>query len=343
MNLCKMCSCILCIKSFDFERSVVIRMNHIMEEINKAETIAIVGHIRPDGDCVGSSMALYNYLKKEYSKKEVDIYLEFVIEAFTFLKNSNQVKCEFDGNKKYDLCISLDCGDKDRIGVAQDAFEQAAHTINIDHHISNTNFALTNYVESNASSTCEVLCHLLNIQKIDSDIAEALYLGIIYDTGVFKYSNTTKETLLLVGQLIEKGIPFSKIIDETFYQKTYLQNQILGRCLLESIMILEGKCVFSVVTQKMLQFYGASPKDLEGVIDQLRVTKGVEVAILIYEISSQEYKVSMRANGNIDVSKIAVFFGGGGHIKAAGCTMRGSEHDVINNLTAHIESQLEQI
>ena len=135
-------------------------------------------------------------------------------------------------------------------------------------------------------------------------------------------------------------MPFQQIIDETFYQKTYMQNQILGRCLLECIMVLDGRCIVSAVSQKTLEFYGASSKDLDGVIEQLRITKGVEVAILLYEIATQEYKVSMRANGDVDVSKIAIYFGGGGHKKAAGCTLNGSYYDVINNLTKLIEEQL---
>jgi phosphoesterase RecJ-like protein len=144
-----------------------------------------------------------------------------------------------------------------------------------------------------------------------------------------------------VGELIEMDIPFTKIIDETFFQKTYIQNQILGRCLLESVMILGGRCLFTVISRKMLRFYSAVAGDLEGVVEQLRITKGVEVAILLYEMSTMEYKVSMRSKDIVDVSKIAEYFGGGGHVRAAGCTMKGSAHDALNNLTKHIENALE--
>ena len=173
-------------------------------------------------------------------------------------------------------------------------------------------------------------------------IATPFYTGIVHDTGVFKHSNTSKRTLEFAGTLIEYKIPFSQIIDQGFYQKTYKQNQILGRCLLESIMIMDGFCLFSCVTKSMLDFYQAEASDLDGVIDQLRITKGVEVAILVHELSQNEYKVSMRTNNWIDVSKIAVFFGGGGHVKAAGCTMHGSMHDVINNITQQIAAQMKE-
>ena len=141
---------------------------------------------------------------------------------------------------------------------------------------------------------------------------------------------------------MEKGIPFGKIIDESFYMKTYRQLQIMGRCLLESIRVMDGRCIVSVVTKQMMDFYEAKSSDLDGIIDELRTTQGVEVAVLLSEKEPLEFKVSMRSNQIVDVSKIAVFFGGGGHVRAAGCTIKGSSYDVINNLTEHIEKQLNQ-
>jgi phosphoesterase RecJ-like protein len=115
----------------------------------------------------------------------------------------------------------------------------------------------------------------------------------------------------------------------------------MGRCLLESIRVMDGKVIFSALTQEIMKFYEAKSEDLEGIVDQLRIIKGVEVAILIHEKNPQEYKVSMRSNGVVDVQKAAVYFGGGGHVKAAGCTMKGgSIHDVMNNLTGVLETQL---
>ena len=138
-----------------------------------------------------------------------------------------------------------------------------------------------------------------------------------------------------------KGIDFSRIIDDSFYRKTYVQNQILGRALLESITFLDGRCIFSVVQKKDMDFYGVTSSDLDGIIDQLRITQGVECAIFMYETSCREYKVSLRSTTDLDVSKIALYFGGGGHKKAAGCTMAGSVHDVINNLSEQIVKQLD--
>lgn len=315
-------------------------MVKILEEIKEAKTIGIAGHIRPDGDCVGSCMALYHYLKMSLTGIKIDVYLEEIPSRFDMLKDTNVIKQVNHDEIVYDLFISLDSGSLDRLGESQTYFNQAKTTINIDHHISNTEFGMINHVIPDASSTCEVLFDLFDEDKIDQDVAIALYLGIIHDTGVFKHSNTTKKTMNIAGKLIEKDVPFSKMIDETFYMKNYVQNQILGRCLLKSMMILDNKCIISYLSKNEMELYGATSADLDGVIDQLRVTEGVEVAIFLYELDFHKFKVSMRSNGLVDVRKIVQHYYGGGHTKAAGCTMRGTVHDVINGLTGYIECQL---
>ncbi len=321
-------------------------MEKINAEIVGVKKIAIAGHIRPDGDCVGSCTALYQYLKQnkeEFGIEIVDVYLETFGNEFHILTGVDEIKHSYESDEVYDVFISLDCGSLDRLGNALKYFNTANKTINIDHHISNQLFGEVNHVVIDASSTCEVLYTLMEEDRVTKEIAEALYVGIIHDTGVFKHSNTSEKTMNIAGRLIGKGIDFSSLIDESFYAKTYMQNQILGRCLMESILVLDGKVVFASLNRRMLDFYGASSSDMDGIIDQLRVTKGTEVAIFIYESDFREFKVSMRSNGEVNVSKIAVYFGGGGHIKAAGCTMRGSVHDVINNLTPHIEAQLKEL
>jgi len=318
-------------------------MEQIIAELIGAKKIAIAGHIRPDGDCVGSCMALFEYFKlqmKSTGIEQVDVYLEPFSDTLHILKGVMEINHSCDSDEVYDVFISLDCGSLDRLGNAVKYYNTATKTINIDHHISNTLFAKINHVVNDASSTCEVLFGIFEEEKITKDIAEALYVGIIHDTGVFKHSNTSEKTMIIAGKLISKGIAFSRLIDESFYQKTYIQNQILGRCLMESMMVLDDRCVVSSINRKTLDFYNINTTDLDGIIDQLRIIEGVEVAVFIYETDFHEFKVSMRSNGDVNVSKIAVYFGGGGHIKAAGCTMRGSMHDVINNLTLHIENQL---
>ena len=315
-------------------------MNRLSSISQEAESILILGHLRPDGDCAGACVAACRYLRDLYPEKEIKVYMEKMPENFGFLDSEREFVSNKLPKEPVDLVLALDSSTADRLGRGQECFEQAKQTVCIDHHISNLGYAMKNFVEPKASSTCEVLYDLMEPERITKEIAEALYIGIIFDTGVFRYSCTTRHTMEIAGVLMEKGIPFWKYIDECFYQRTYIQTQLLGRTLLTSMRLMEKKCIVACITRRMMEFYGAKTEDIDGIIDQLRVTKGVEVALLLHEIDDQEYKVSMRSNSEIDVSKIAVYFGGGGHVKAAGCTMNGSVHDVINNITEHIERQL---
>ncbi|OUO30743.1 DHH family phosphoesterase [Lachnoclostridium sp. An298] len=316
-------------------------MKIVLNDILKGKSrIALGGHVRPDGDCVGSCMGLYLYLKDEYPQISTDVYLEEVPEAYRMIKGTDEVKSQIADGDIYDLFICLDCGDAQRLGFSGPLFENAKETVCIDHHISNEAFADHNYIVPDASSTSELVYTLLDDEKISKAAAEALYMGIAHDTGVFQYSCTSPETMETAANLMRKGINGSEIIDKTYYEKTYIQNQILGRALLESMLIMDKKCIVSVIRQKSMEFFQAEPSDLEGIVSQLRQTKGVEVAIFLHEISPHKFKVSLRSKGKVDVSEIAKYYGGGGHVRAAGVTMEGSSHDVINNITARIAIQL---
>ena len=303
--------------------------------------VALGGHVRPDGDCVGSSMGLYLYFKEQFPHIHTDVYLEEIPEAYRMIIGTDEVKTQISGDGTYDLFICLDCGDVKRLGFSEPLFEKAEETLCIDHHISNEAFADHNYIVPDASSTSELVFTLLDREKISRAAAEALYMGIVHDTGVFQYSCTSPETMEIAAELMRKGINGSEIIDKTYYEKTYIQNQILGRALLESMLIMEKRCIVSVIRQRSMKFFQAQPSDLEGIVSQLRLTKGVEVAIFLYEIEPQKFKVSLRSKGVVDVSMIAKHFGGGGHVRAAGVTMSGSSYDVINNITARIALQLD--
>ena len=236
----------------------------------------------------------------------------------------------------------MDTSEKNRIGVALAGYESAKKTVCIDHHISNKGFGEVNIIKPELSSASELLYTLLEKEKITAEAAAAIYTGIVHDTGVFQYSSTSPQTMRIAAELMEMGIDFSRIIDKSFYEKSYVQNQILGRCLMESILIMGGKVIVGYIRKRDMEFYGVEPKDLDGIVQQLRETKGVEVAIFIYEVKTQEFKVSLRSNGDVDVNAVASYFSGGGHIKAAGCTMQGSVYDVINNLTRPIAKQLKE-
>lgn len=310
------------------------------KRIQDAASIAIGGHIRPDGDCTGSCLALYQYLTENEPGKTVDVYLEKIPEAYAFLVPDGVVRHEIPDGRKYDLFICLDCGDEDRLGFSRPLFDQAEHTFCIDHHLSNQQFAEDNYVVPDASSTCELVYNLMDYDKISLRTAELLYLGIVHDTGVFQYSCAGPSTFRAAAKLLEKGVNAPKLIQDTYFEKSYAQNQILGRALLESIVFMDGKCIASYITKKTMDFYGVTPGDLDGIVSQLRLTKGVEVAVFMYETEISVYKVSLRSKDKVDVSRVATYFGGGGHAKAAGYSMAGTPQDVLTNLAGQLEEQL---
>ncbi len=317
----------------------MLKLDEILKGVKRA---GIAGHVRPDGDCTGSCLALYQYLRMYYPEVSTDVYLEEIPNSFHMLTGADEIRHELPEDTGYDVFFALDCGDTKRLGFAGTLFEQAKKTVCIDHHVSNLAFADVNQIVPDASSTSELIYDLLEKERITKEIAEALYLGIVHDTGVFQYSCTKPSTMEAAAELLRKGIDGPKIIEKTFYEKTYAQNQVLGKALLESICLMDGKVIFSYITKKSMNFFGVKAKDLEGIISQLRVTTGVEAAIFLYELESGEFKVSLRSKEKVDVSKVAQYFGGGGHVRAAGLTFRGTVHDAVNNIVGQVALQLEE-
>ena len=315
----------------------------IDEIVKDAKTVGIGGHIRPDGDCVGSTMGLYLYLTKNFPELKVDIFLEKIPESYRFIEKTEDINSDFASNvEKYDVFFALDCG-KERLGDSEKFFDAATKKINIDHHVSNAGTGDENYIVPTASSASELVYNCLDKEKIDVNIAQAIYMGIVTDTGVFKYSNTSPETMKIAAELIEFGFDFGSLIDHVFYEKSYVQNQIMGRALLESMLFMDGECIVSVVSRQTMDFYQVASSDLDGIVSQLLLTTGTECAIFMYELESMQFKVSLRSKGKVNVAKIAELFGGGGHARAAGCTMNGTQHDIINSLSEYIDRDLKGV
>ncbi len=312
----------------------------IDEHLSTVKTVAIAGHVRPDGDCIGSCMGMYLYIKKNYPDIKAEVFLEPIPEEFLFIKDADKINHDFATDvENFDLFICIDC-EKGRLGQAEKIFDAAKKTINIDHHISNTGTGDVTYIVPTASSACELVYECVDKDKIDKEIAQSIYTGMVTDTGVFKYNSTSPRTYEIAGKLTAFGFDFTELIDHVFYEKTYLQNQILGRALLESILLMDGRCIVSVVSKQSMEFYGAESNDLDGIVNQLLLTEGVDCAIFMYELAPLEYKVSLRSNGAVNVSEVAQMLGGGGHVRAAGCIVNGTQHDVINNITKYIHKQL---
>ena len=310
-------------------------------QIMESRTVAIVGHTRPDGDCVGSCMGLYNYIKENYPEIQVDVYLESIMDSYKIVKRTEEIRQPDGEDKIYDVCICLDTSQKNRMTEgAEPYFDKAKQTINIDHHVSNTGFAGVNHVVSTASSASEVVYDLLDPEKITLAAAEALYMGIICDSGVFKYSSTSEHTMQIAGHLMSIGVDSSRWIDEVFYERTYTQAKLLGQALLNSQTVFCGRCIYTLVDREMFDRFGADRNDLEGVVEQLRLTKGAEVAILMSETEEGTTKFSFRSKRYVDVNQVAGLYGGGGHVRAAGCTVQGNYKDALKIFLDAIEGQL---
>lgn len=317
-------------------------MIHLANKLADVNSVVIAGHIRPDGDAIGSCLGLYLYLKENYPEINCQVYLEPLSDAFQEVYGIEEICHEIEQIRIPDLFICLDCADEKRLGNAAKLLTEAKYTICIDHHISNCGLAEINYIVPEASSTSELVFTVLEEDKIPFHAAEALYMGIVHDTGVFRHSCTSPETMEIAAKLMRKKINSSRIINTTYYEKTYQQNQILGKALSDSSLFMEGKVISSVIRICDMEHYGVTSADLDGIVQLLMGTRGIEAAIFLYETHADEYKVSMRSGELVNVSEIAGCFGGGGHVRAAGCTIQGDPEEIIKKIAVHIEKQLRQ-
>lgn len=316
-------------------------MIDIVAECSGAKTIGICGHIKPDGDCIGATLALSLYLKKRLPEAEITVFSDEIAPCFDCVEGIKQFNYAFD-KEQPEVFIIVDTVDN-RIGNGEKYFKNAKKTINIDHHISNADgCAMVNYVVPTASSASELIYDLMDKSYMDQEIAEAIYLGIAHDTGIFKYSNTAPKTLRIVADLIEYGFDYPTLLDVTYYEKTYLQNLVLARILLESKLYMDGKVISGFINIKTMTEMGVTGKDFDGVINQLRITQGVDCAIFMYQINAVTYKVSLRSKKIVDVSKVAEHFGGGGHVRAAGFYYKGEPEEILSEILKLVEEDFQR-
>ena len=286
----------------------------IFNLIKDSKSILLLTHESPDGDALGSVMAFYEFLIA--MNKSVDIIMDDIPSVFSWVNNIDKVISS--SNKEYDLGIVLDCANKSRIGQKNNVFDKCRKTINIDHHYTNTDYGNINYVVPSAPACCQIVYYLfkdLGI-AINFDMAVAIMIGIITDTGGFANDNVNKETFLLTANLIDKGIDFYGIYNKVFSRKS-LSNVKLTKMALDRLEILhDGKIAFTYITKEDMDNVGAKTGDHEGLVEIGRNIDGVEVSIFLREDNG--YKISLRSNGNARVNDIAAVFGGGGHVVAAG-------------------------
>ena len=310
-------------------------------------SVAISGHVRPDGDCVGSCMSIYNYISTYYPDIDVHVYLDPIPDIYKFMKNTEKIE-QVDGEDLpvFDLFICVDCHEASRLGAAAKIFKLAKHSFCVDHHLGDNWLCEENYIFPEASSACELVGQILPKERITEEIAECIYTGIVTDTGVFQYESTSPDTLRMAAELMETGIPFSRIVDETFFQKTYNQTRIFGYALLKAKLHMGGRIISCYLTRAELDEYMVQPKHLEGIAAQLRETKGVDVALFLYQTDPEgSFKASTRASADckINLAEICANFGGGGHAKAAGFQIKMEPEKAVEKIVSAVEKALDRL
>lgn len=315
-------------------------LDNILEEIKKAETIVIMTHETPDGDAIGSCLAMKVALKK--LEKNADVIIKEVPKIFDFLPGREEIKSDSD-IEKYDLAISLDCADFKRL-IGNEYFEKAKQTIVIDHHSSNKMYGDINFVNPVAPACCQILIGMFQYFDIDieKELGTCILTGIITDTGGFKYSGVTPETFEFTADLLQKGVNVSDIYKRVLQTKTKANFELMRKAIDKMEFLEDGKVTFTYITNDELKEVNAGIGDHEGLVEIGRDVEGVEVSVFIRQKDDKEnvYKVSMRSNEYVNVSDVCIMFGGGGHEKAAGATIQGNIEQVKQKIMNELKKVL---
>ena len=309
----------------------------LLKKIEESKNVIISSHVNPDGDAVGSGLSLFLALRNKYSSKNIRFILEDEIpDNMKFLEGSELIEKFSEGmeNLPVDLFITVDSATFERIGktgsIRKDAF-----LVNIDHHhLSNPMYGDINIVKE-SSSTSEIIFFVLRDMlnfPIDKKTAEAIYTGIITDTGNFKYESTTKETLYAGGELLQMGIDRGRISDEVYKNKSLGAMKALGKALTEMKIIPEKKLVYFLLKKDFIERENIKKGETDGIVESLLEYRDCEVSVFLREIENGKIKGSMRSKNSVDVNEVASAFGGGGHKRAAGFTSDLTEEEIIKNI-----------
>jgi len=294
------------------------------------DNIVIVSHPTPDGDALGSAFALAQAL--DAAGKKPVLLLDKFSDKFNFLKGQEYIHTGDGSDLLCDVLIAVDCGEKSRMGVAEELFARTPITINIDHHINNKNFARFNYIDPNCSSTCEVIFNIVNMYiPISKNMAEALYTGILTDTGGFRHANTSAETMEIVAMLMRVGIDVGDIQRRTMYAHSKAETAIFATAL-QNTKYVDGHCItYSTISQAELAAAGAEYKDLDGIAEYLLNTEDTCASVLFTQRKDGKTKASFRSV-TADVAEVAGKFAGGGHKFAAAAVVEADLETAVNQV-----------
>lgn len=306
------------------------RHDDVLAEITRLirchRSICITMHLSPDGDTLGAALGLWHGLKT--LTPDVWVYsADPSPRVYHFLPGVESIRRVY---KPASLIIAVDCADAHRTGLSAEEQATADAIIVIDHHSSNRGFGTVNWVDGQASSTSELIYQLLTYMHIPITpaIADALYTGLVTDTGRFCFSYTRPQALRIGADLLEHGAHFDQVCNLVFQRRTLAKTRLTGMTLSTLEVVLNGRACVMHVTLDMLRRCGATAEDTEAIINYGIEVEGMQVAVLLHEQEAGLYKVSLRAAGRADVAAVATALGGGGHVQAAGCTLKG-DYDAV--------------
>ena len=298
------------------------------EKVKEANYIVLISHINPDGDALGSSLSLYPILKNMGKKVSVFNVTKPLPEYLDFLPNFNKVTNKLP--KNYDLMISFDCGSFDRLGIE----DKPPFLINFDHHISNTNYGDLNIIDPTAASTSQVVYNFCKANgiSIDKDSATCMYTALVTDTGSFQYESVNEKVFLMAPDLVKSGVKPDFVARMLFQRDRLSRLRLLAKAYDTIEMCCDGEAAFVEVTKEMMEITGAIKDDTDTIVNSVRNIASVEIACMLRE-DDDGIKISLRSKNYADVSKIAVKYGGGGHIRAAGATIKGEfDFEKVKNM-----------
>jgi len=302
------------------------------EFVEKSNKIAVVAHADPDGDSIGSIMALREILKTK--GKDVDFFINGEIPFnYKFIKDLDKASLSYK-EKKYDLFFALDSSDEERLADKIDIMKNSKKTICIDHHKTNKGYCNLNIIEPDFSSTGEIIYEIFKTLKyeINERAAENIFIAIITDTGKFIYDNAGYKTFENVSDLLKLNINKNEIVKNLYSSEPKNIFKLKADVFNSTEFFMEDKVALSCLFKENLKKYNLSLKDIDGLVERLRDIENVEISILIKELDDKTYKISMRSLGNSDVSKVCETFGGGGHKNAAGFKIDNIEFVTLKKL-----------
>ena len=290
-------------------------------ELTRAHSFALACHQRPDGDALGSALAIARVLRR-LGKDVIIVSEDGVPDNYAFIPESETIVTSTD-RRDFDVGMLVDCEGVKRIGSAKDAVLSGGTTACIDHHVPDGEFGEIRIIDPEASSTAELVVELFEANEIEIDevLATQLMAGLVADTGAFRFANATPRTFEVAARLTEAGARPSDIAREVYESRSLRSMKLLGRALASLRTDETGRIVWAAVTRQDLDDLGATDADTESIVNLVRWVKGPDVAVLFRESKPNSIRVSLRSCDGVDVDRIARVFGGGGHQAAAGCTI----------------------